>query len=161
MTGLALLEWWQLGDVRRLPWMQKERKRAGGWDVLSAWISAGLRNSKMAWKCNPVQNMWSSASVDLQLWGWISLDIENVGERKPMEYPVTLLWIWFESGTPCGRESVEAYTSVLCASSSVQEQADEAMRGPGTCIARYNGRVTPEMLIRILITWLRALIADE
>ena len=76
------------GDVRRLP-DAKGRKRAGGWGMYYHVDYVGApRNSKWL-NVTPVQNMWEQLQLTYS-YGVDKLWILNVGDLKPMEYPVTL-----------------------------------------------------------------------
>ena len=72
------------------------------------------RNSKWL-NVTPVQNMWEQLQLTYS-YGVDKLWILNVGDLKPMEYPITLFMnMAWNPERLCGRESVGAYTSVLCA----------------------------------------------
>lgn len=76
------------GNVRRLP-NAEERKRPGGWGMYYHVDYVGApRNSKWL-NVTPIQNMWEQLQLTYD-YGVDKLWILNVGDLKPMEYPVTL-----------------------------------------------------------------------
>ena len=74
------------GNVRRLPTAQ-EKQRKGGWGLYYHVDYVGApRNSKWI-NVTPIQNMWEQ--LQLAYYGGIQkLWILNVGDLKPMEYPI-------------------------------------------------------------------------
>ena len=86
------------GNVRRLP-NAEERKRPGGWGMYYHVDYVGApRNSKWL-NVTPIQNMWEQLQLTYD-YGVDKLWILNVGDLKPMEYPITL---FLESETVYGR----------------------------------------------------------
>ena len=76
------------GDVRRLP-NAAERERAGGWGMYYHVDYVGApRNSKWL-NITPVQNIWEQMQLTYS-YGVDRLWVLNVGDLKPMEYPITL-----------------------------------------------------------------------
>lgn len=76
------------GNVRRLP-DAKERQHPGGWGMYYHVDYVGApRNSKWI-NVTPVQNMWEQLKLTYD-YGVDRLWILNVGDLKPMEYPITL-----------------------------------------------------------------------
>ncbi len=77
--------WGMCADCR----MQKNGKRAGGWGMYYHVDYVGApRNSKWL-NVTPVQNMWEQLQLTYS-YGVDKLWILNVGDLKPMEYPITL-----------------------------------------------------------------------
>ena len=131
------------GDVRRLP-DAKERKRAGGWGMYYHVDYVGApRNSKWL-NVTPVQNMWEQLQLTYS-YGVDKLWILNVGDLKPMEYPITLFMNMAWNPERYAAGDLLEHTRVFCAQQFGEEQADEAMRILNL-YCKYNGRVTPEML---------------
>lgn len=80
------------GNVRRLP-NAEERKRPGGWGMYYHVDYVGApRNSKWL-NVTPIQNMWEQLQLTYD-YGVDKLWILNVGDLKPMEYPLLCFWIW-------------------------------------------------------------------
>jgi len=78
------------GNVRRLP-NEKERKHRGGWGMYYHVDYVGApRNSKWL-NCTPIQNMWEQMTLTYD-YGVDKLWILNVGDLKPMEYPISLFF---------------------------------------------------------------------
>ena len=133
------------GNVRRVP-NAKERKHPGGWGLYYHVDYVGApRNSKVL-NCTPIQNMWEQLSLAYEN-GIDKLWILNVGDLKPMEYPIQLFLDLAWQGTDKYAPStlVSNHTASFCATVVGQEEAGEA-----ACIlnryCKLAGRVTPEML---------------
>ena len=76
------------GNVRRVPKAQ-ERNHPGGWGLYYHVDYVGApRNSKWL-NVTPSQNMWEQLQLAYQ-YGIDRLWVLNVGDIKPMEYPITL-----------------------------------------------------------------------
>jgi hypothetical protein len=139
------------GDVRRVP-NAKERKRKGGWGLYYHVDYVGApRNSKLL-NVTPTQNMWEQLELAYN-YGIRQLWILNVGDLKPMEYPIQLFMdmAWnpnAEEFQPDGNHVVSHltdHTRDFCAQIFGEGQAAEAARILNLC-GKYNGRCTPEML---------------
>lgn len=131
------------GNVRRLPDAQ-ERKRAGGWGMYYHVDYVGApRNSKWL-NCTPIQNLWEQMSLTYD-YGVDKLWILNVGDLKPMEYPITLFLDMAWSPKRYTAATLHEHTRNFCAQQFGEGQADEAARILNL-YCKYAGRVTPEML---------------
>ena len=131
------------GDVRRLP-DAKERKHSGGWGMYYHVDYVGApRNSKWL-NVTPIQNMWEQLQLTYS-YGVDKLWILNVGDLKPMEYPITLFMNMAWNPERYAAGNLLEHTRAFCAQQFGEEQADEAMRILNL-YCKYNGRVTPEML---------------
>ena len=76
------------GNVRRVP-NAKERTHKGGWGLYYHVDYVGApRNSKWL-NVTPIQNMWEQLNLALQ-YGIDRIWVLNVGDLKPMEYPIQL-----------------------------------------------------------------------
>ena len=133
------------GNVRRVP-NAKERKHPGGWGLYYHVDYVGApRNSKVL-NCTPIQNMWEQLSLAYEN-GIDKVWILNVGDLKPMEYPIQLFMDLAWQGTNKYTPStlVSNHTVPFCASIVGEAEAEEA----AAILNRYcklAGRVTPEML---------------
>ena len=133
------------GNVRRVP-NAKERKHPGGWGLYYHVDYVGApRNSKVL-NCTPIQNMWEQLSLAYEN-GIDKLWILNVGDLKPMEYPIQLFMdlAWQGTGKYTPTTLVSNHTVPFCASIIGETEAKEA----AAILNRYcklAGRVTPEML---------------
>ena len=133
------------GNVRHLP-NEQERKHPGGWGMYYHVDYVGApRNTKWL-NVTPIQNMWEQLQVTYD-YGVDKIWIVNVGDLKPMEYPITLFLDMAWNPTSLTIDNLLDHTRQFCAQQFGEDQADEAMRILNL-YSKYNGRVTPEMLNR-------------
>ena len=131
------------GNVRRVP-NAKERKHKGGWGLYYHVDYVGApRNSKML-NVTPVQNPWEQLTLAYEN-GIDRLWILNVGDLKPMEYPISQFMDMAWNPRKYDVNSITRHTRDWCAQQFGESQADEAARILNL-ICKYNGRCTPEML---------------
>lgn len=131
------------GNVRRVP-NAKERKHKGGWGLYYHVDYVGApRNSKML-NVTPVQNPWEQLTLAYEN-GIDRLWILNVGDLKPMEYPISQFMDMAWNPRKYDVNNITRHTRDWCAQQFGEEQADEAARLLNL-ICKYNGRCTPEML---------------
>ena len=131
------------GNVRRVPNAQ-ERKHKGGWGLYYHVDYVGApRNSKML-NVTPVQNPWEQLTLAYEN-GIDRLWILNVGDLKPMEYPISQFMDMAWNPRKYDVNSITRHTRDWCAQQFGESQADEAARILNL-ICKYNGRCTPEML---------------
>ena len=131
------------GNVRRVPNAQ-ECKHKGGWGLYYHVDYVGApRNSKML-NCTPVQNPWEQLTLAYEN-GIDRLWILNVGDLKPMEYPISQFMDMAWNPRKYDVNNITRHTRDWCAQQFGESQADEAARILNL-ICKYNGRCTPEML---------------
>lgn len=131
------------GNVRRVP-NAKERKHKGGWGLYYHVDYVGApRNSKML-NVTPVQNPWEQLTLAYEN-GIDRLWILNVGDLKPMEYPISQFMDMAWNPRKYDVNNITCHTRDWCAQQFGESQADEAARILNL-ICKYNGRCTPEML---------------
>ena len=131
------------GNVRRGP-NATERKHKGGWGLYSHVDYVGApRNSKML-NVTPVQNPWEQLTLAYEN-GIDRLWILNVGDLKPMEYPISQFMDMAWNPRKYDVNNITRHTRDWCAQQFGESQADEAARILNL-ICKYNGRCTPEML---------------
>lgn len=131
------------GNVRRVP-NAKERKHKGGWGLYYHVDYVGApRNSKML-NVTPVQNPWEQLTLAYEN-GIDRLWILNVGDLKPMEYPISQFMDMAWNPRKYDVNNITRHTRNWCAQLFGESQADEAARILNL-ICKYNGRCTPEML---------------
>ena len=131
------------GNVRRVPNAQ-ERKHKGGWGLYYHVDYVGApRNSKML-NVTPVQNPWEQLTLAYEN-GIDRLWILNVGDLKPMEYPISQFMDMAWNPRKYDVNNITRHTRNWCAQQFGESQADEAARILNF-ICKYNGRCTPEML---------------
>ena len=131
------------GNVRRVP-NAKERKHKSGWGLYYHVDYVGApRNSKML-NVTPVQNPWEQLTLAYEN-GIDRLWILNVGDLKPMEYPISQFMDMAWNPRKYDVNNITRHTRDWCAQQFGESQADEAARILNL-ICKYNGRCTPEML---------------
>ena len=131
------------GNVRRLP-TAEEQKRKGGWGLYYHVDYVGApRNTKWI-NVTPIQNMWEQ--LQLAYFGGIQkLWILNVGDLKPMEYPIQLFMDMAWDPSKYRVDNLLDHTRDFCAESFGEDQACEAAQLLNL-VSKYNGRITSEML---------------
>ena len=131
------------GNVRRVPNAQ-ERKHKGGWGLYYHVDYVGApRNSKML-NVTPVQNPWEQLTLAYEN-GIDRLWILNLGDLKPMEYPISQFMDMAWNPRKYDVNNITRHTRNWCAQQFGESQADETARILNL-ICKYNGRCTPEML---------------
>ena len=133
------------GDVRKLPTAQ-ERKRKGGWGIYYHVDYVGApRNSKWL-NITPIQNMWEQLQLTYA-YGVDRLWVLNVGDLKPMEYPIDLFLDLARKPESFTVDNLLDHTRAFCARAFGEDQADEAARILNL-YSKYSGRTTAEMMDR-------------
>ena len=133
------------GNVRRVP-AAKERSHKGGWGLYYHVDYVGApRNSKWI-NVTPTQNMWEQLTLAYD-YGIDRMWILNVGDLKPMEYPISLFMDMAWKPDTYTAATITGHTRKFCAQQFGEANADEAARILNLC-CKYNGRVTAEMLDR-------------
>lgn len=134
------------GNLRRVP-NAEERKHPGGWGLYyHVDYVGGPRNAKWL-NVTPIQGMWEQLSLAYRS-GIEKLWVLNVGDLKPMEYPIDLFLhtAWYgpqdEPLTHLYDFSKQTFDD---ASIIGQDLSVEISRLINT-YSKYAGRVTPEML---------------
>ena len=142
------------GDVRRVPNAQ-ERKHKGGWGLYYHVDYVGApRNTKFL-NVTPVQNPWEQLTLAYEN-GIDRLWILNVGDLKPMEYPISQFMDMAWNPHKYSVEHITDHTRDFCmqqfgGAKQVgnedfgKSQAEEAARILNL-VCKYNGRCTAEML---------------
>ena len=132
------------GDIRRVPITKEERSRKGGWGIYYHVDYVGApRNSKWL-NVTQTQQMFEQLSLAYDF-GIQRMWILNVGDLKPMEYPITLFMDMAWNPKEYTQQNVTQHTknffgSVFC-NEIAEEAADIYNRN-----CQYMARVTPEML---------------
>lgn len=134
------------GNLRRVP-SEKERNRKGGWGLYYHVDYVGApRNSKWL-NVTPSQNMWEQLSLAAQT-GINRMWILNVGDLKPMEYPIQLFMdMAWNPAAYSAATLVNNHTRPFCEALFGTEEACEAARLLDLA-CKMNGRSTAEMLDR-------------
>lgn len=131
------------GDIRRVPNVE-ERKRKGGWGIYYHVDYVGApRNSKWL-NITQTQQMYEQLSLAYDF-GIEKLWILNVGDLKPMEYPISLFMDMAWNPKAYQVQNVTDHTQAFFAEQLGEEWASEAADIYNqNC--QYMSRVTPEML---------------
>ena len=133
------------GDIRKVPDLE-ERQRSGGWGMYYHVDYVGApRNTKWL-NITPVQNLWEQMQLTYE-YGIDRLWVLNVGDLKPMEYPITLFLDMAWNPTRFTAGNLKDHTVDFCRQQFGEDQAAEAAR-IFNLYSKYAGRVTPEMLDR-------------
>ena len=131
------------GNVRRLP-TAEEQKRKGGWGLYYHVDYVGApRNTKWI-NVTPTQNMWEQLQLAYN-GGIQKLWILNVGDLKPMEYPIQLFMDMAWNPKKYHADNLLCHTRTFCAETFGEDQACEAA-SILNLVSKYNGRITSEML---------------
>ena len=131
------------GNVRRLP-TAEEQKRKGGWGLYYHVDYVGApRNTKWI-NVTPTQNMWEQLQLAYN-GGIQKLWILNVGDLKPMEYPIQLFMDMAWNPQKYNADDLLCHTRAFCAESFGKDLACEAA-SILNLVSKYNGRITSEML---------------
>lgn len=131
------------GDVRKLP-TEKERQRKGGWGMYYHVDYVGApRNSKWL-NVTPIQNLWEQMQLTYS-YGVDKLWVLNVGDLKPMEYPISLFLDMAWNPSSFNAANLLDHTREWCAEQFGETQADEAARILNL-YSKYSGRTTAEMM---------------
>ena len=132
------------GNVRRVPNTEKERKHPGGWGLYYHVDYVGApRNTKWL-NVTQTQQMFEQLSLAYDH-GIQRMWILNVGDLKPMEYPIQLFMDMAWNPKEFTQQDITAHTYRFFCSVLSDFVAEEA-----TAIynlnCQYMARVTPEML---------------
>ena len=132
------------GDIRRVPKNNEERRRKGGWGIYYHVDYVGApRNSKWL-NITQTQQMFEQLSLAYDF-GIEQLWILNVGDLKPMEYPIQLFMDMAWTPKQYTQQTVTEHTRNFFSSVFGDTIAEEAAAIYNqNC--KYMGRVTPEML---------------
>ena len=132
------------GDIRRVPVTEKERARKGGWGIYYHVDYVGApRNTKWL-NVTQTQQMFEQLSLAYDF-GIQRMWILNVGDLKPMEYPIQLFMDMAWNPKEFTLQNVTDHTRRFFASVLGPSAAEEAAAIYNqNC--QYMARVTPEML---------------
>ena len=132
------------GDIRRVPVNAKERARKGGWGIYYHVDYVGApRNTKWL-NVTQTQQMFEQLSLAYDF-GIQRMWILNVGDLKPMEYPITLFmdmaWNPKEYTIQNVTDHTRQFFGSVLGGFTAEEAASIYNRN-----CQYMARVTPEML---------------
>ncbi|MFD2163072.1 glycosyl hydrolase 115 family protein [Paradesertivirga mongoliensis] len=131
------------GNVRKLPDPSKPRHK-GGYGMYYHFDYVGApRNSKWI-NINPIQRVWEQMNLTYEH-GANRLWVVNVGDLKPMEYPINFFLDMAWNPAQFNSKNLFEHTQKWSEQQFGDEHADEIARMINL-YAKYNRRVTPEML---------------
>ena len=131
------------GNLRRVPNAQ-ERKHPGGWGLYYHVDYVGAPRSSKWLNVTPTQNMWEQLTLAADN-GLDRMWILNVGDLKPMEYPITMFMDMAWNPREFSANNITDHTLRFCTELFGKDQAPEAARILNLC-CKYAGRSTAEML---------------
>jgi len=131
------------GNIRRLP-TAEERKRSGGAGIYYHFDYVGDPRSYKWINTNPLPKIWEQMNLALN-YGADRIWIVNVGDLKPMEFPMEffLSLAWNPARWP--KEQIGEFTRMWAAREFGPENAQEVADILSE-YAKYNGRRKPELL---------------
>ena len=131
------------GNVRKLPEVNA-KTRKGGYGMYYHFDYVGApRNSKWV-NISPIQRIWEQMNLSYTH-GVQELWIVNVGDLKPMEYPISFFLDMAWDPAKFNAQNLLTHTENWCAEQFGQSYAKEAANIINL-YSKYNRRVTPEML---------------
>lgn len=134
------------GDIRRLPSKEELAGHSGGFGMYYHVDYVGApRNSKWL-NITPIQHIWDQLELTWQ-YGVNKLWVLNVGDLKPMEYPISLFMELAWNPDRFTASNLLEHPLQFCEQQFGPEQAPEAARILNQ-YSQYAGRVTAEMLDR-------------
>lgn len=131
------------GNVRALPNINS-KPRKGGYGMYYHFDYVGApRNSKWI-NISPITRVWEQMNLAYRH-GVKELWIVNVGDLKPMEYPIQFFLDMAWNPDQFNEGNLVQHTEAFCARQFGEQYANEAARLINT-YSKYNRRVTPEQL---------------
>lgn len=131
------------GNVRRLPALDS-KPRKGGYGMYYHFDYVGIpRNSKWI-NINPIPRVWEQMNLCYS-YGVNELWVVNVGDLKPMEYPITFFLDMAWNPESFNANNLIEHSVDFCRSIFGDKEAEEAARLL-RMYAKFNRRMTPENL---------------
>ncbi len=131
------------GNVRRLPALDSKPRKGGYGMYYHFDYVGGPRCSKWI-NINPIPRVWEQMNLCYE-YGVRELWIVNVGDLKPMEYPITFFLDMAWNPERYNQDNLIQHSVDFCRSVFGDKEAAEAARLLRT-YAKYNRRMTPENL---------------
>lgn len=131
------------GNVRRLPALDAKPRKGGYGMYYHVDYVGAPRNSKWM-NITQVQRMWEQMNLTY-LHGVREIWVLNVGDLKPMEYPIQFFLDFAWNPSEYNPDNLLKHTQDFCATQFGEEYAEEAARLIDT-YTKYNRRITPELL---------------
>ena len=131
------------GNVRKLPSLDA-KPRKGGYGMYYHFDYVGApRNSKWI-NISPIQRVWEQMNLTYNH-GVKELWVVNVGDLKPMEYPISFFMDMAWNPNQYNEENLMQHTIDFCKQQFGDHYAEEAARLIDM-YSKYNRRITPELL---------------
>ena len=131
------------GNVRKLPNLNA-KPRKGGYGMYYHFDYVGApRNSKWV-NISPIPRVWEQMNLTYE-YGVRELWVVNVGDLKPMEYPITFFLDMAWDPDRFNAQNLQQHADDFCAQQFGKEYSKEIGRIL-SLYAKYNRRVTPELL---------------
>ncbi|MBR1546411.1 MAG: glycosyl hydrolase 115 family protein [Prevotella sp.] len=131
------------GNIRRLPALGSKKRKGGFGMYYHVDYVGGPRNSKWI-NVSPIPRIWEQMNLTYQ-YGVDQMWILNVGDLKPMEYPITFFLDMAWNPDLFNPGNLSQHSVEFCRSVFGDQYAEEAARLLRT-YAKFNRRVTPELL---------------
>ncbi len=131
------------GDLRRLP-TPAERKRSGGAGIYYHFDYVGGPRSYKWLNTNPITKVQEQMHLAVK-YGATRLWVVNVGDLKPMEFPIEFFLDYARTPQRWGRNHLDEFTKLWATREFGPEHADEIATAMEQ-YTRYNGRRKPELL---------------
>ena len=132
------------GNIRRLPALGTAKNHKGGFGMYyHVDYVGGPRNSKWI-NVSPIPRLWEQMNLTYQ-YGVDKMWILNVGDLKPMEYPITFFLDMAWNPDQFNAQNLQQHSVEFCRSIFGEENAQEAARLLRT-YPKFNRRVTQELL---------------
>lgn len=131
------------GNIRKLP-RPGEKPRKGGYGVYYHFdYVGGPRNYKWL-NTNPIPRIWEQIHMAWE-YGARQIWIVNVGDIKPMEFPISFFLDYAWNPEKIGAGDLQKYTEQWSAEQFGEKHAKK-IAGIISKYAKYNGRRKPELL---------------
>lgn len=131
------------GNVRKLPSLD-EKPRRGGYGMYYHFdYVGGPRNYKWL-NCNQVERVWEQMNLCWE-YGVRKLWVVNVGDLKPMEYPIQFFMDMAWDPEAFNPDNIFEHTVKFASDQFGEEQAEEIAQIL-KLYSKYTRRVTPELL---------------
>lgn len=131
------------GNIRKLPEINAKPRKGGYGMYYHFDYVGGPRNYKWL-NVSQVQRIWEQMNLTYR-YGVKELWVVNVGDLKPMEYPIQFFLDMAWSPDNFNENNLLQHTEDFCAMQFGQKYAKEAARLINT-YTKFNRRVTPELL---------------
>ena len=131
------------GNVRKLPEINAKPRKGGYGMYYHFDYVGGPRNSKWV-NISPIQRIWEQMNLSYTH-GVQELWVVNVGDLKPMEYPISFFLDMAWDPSKFNAQNLVSHTENWCAEQFGPQYAKEAARIINL-YTKYNRRVTPETL---------------